>query len=148
MWPVKSYGGLNPGGSLNFVCTEVCGHITGKLNHPQTEVGLSINENGRIPRLCTIKHEPKWLNYSRFYSISRKYPFPSGNIEMVTSLEVLCIRIMTHPQALGQKFSPIHRQLGTHSGCTSPVWPIMGCPLRDWILLSYTWPPTTIAENS
>ena len=47
------------GGHFNFVCTGVCGHIIGKLTHPQTKGGLSINKNRPIPRLCTMKHEPR-----------------------------------------------------------------------------------------
>ena len=47
------------GGHFNFVCTGVCGHTIGKLTYLQTKAGLSINKNIPIPRLCTIKHEPK-----------------------------------------------------------------------------------------
>ena len=47
------------GGHFNFVCTGECGHTIGKLTHPQTKAGLSISRNRPIPRLCTIKHEPK-----------------------------------------------------------------------------------------
>ena len=39
-------------------------------------------------------------------------------IEMETSVEVLCIRIMTHPQVFGQKFTPIRRFLGLEN---SPI---------------------------
>ena len=46
-------------GHFNFVCTGVCGHITEKFAHSQTEAGPSISKNRAIPRLCTIKHEPK-----------------------------------------------------------------------------------------
>ena len=49
----------NPGGHFSFVCTGVCCRIIGKLTHPQTKAGLSINKNRPIPRLCTIKDEPK-----------------------------------------------------------------------------------------
>ena len=37
-------------GSLNFVCTGVCGYITGKLTDSQTKAGASINKNRPIPR--------------------------------------------------------------------------------------------------
>ena len=47
------------GGHFNFVCTGVCGGTLGKLTNPETKVSLSINKNRPIPRLCTIKHEPK-----------------------------------------------------------------------------------------
>ena len=48
---------------------------------------------------------------------------------MITSLEVLCIKIMTPPQVFGQKFTPIRRFLGlenspilgTHPYC-DPIW--------------------------
>ena len=60
-------------GSLQLCLYGVCGHNIGKLTYPQTKAGLSISKNRPIPRLCTIKHE---LNYSRFYSVSRKPPIP------------------------------------------------------------------------
>ena len=52
-------------------------------------------------------------------------------IEMETSVEVLCIRIMIHPQVLGQKFTPIRRFLGRDlhpsagfwASKTHPFWP-------------------------
>ena len=37
---------------------------------------------------------------------------------MMTILEVLCIKIMTHPQVLGQKFTPIRMLLGLEN---SPI---------------------------
>ena len=49
---------LSPGGHCSFFCTGVCSHTIGKLTHPQTEAGPSINKNRPIPRLCTTKHEP------------------------------------------------------------------------------------------
>ena len=48
-----------PGRHFNFVCTGMCGHTIGKLAHPQTKAGPLTNKKGPIPRLCTIKHEPK-----------------------------------------------------------------------------------------
>ena len=48
-----------PGGHFSFVCTGVCGHTIEKLTHPQIKAGLSINKNRPIPRLRTIKHDPK-----------------------------------------------------------------------------------------
>ena len=85
-------------GHFNFVCTEVCGHSIGKLTHPQTKVGLSINKNRPIPRLCTIKHEPILTKTTgNFIKFHKNHPFPGRIIDMVTSLEVLCITIMTHP---------------------------------------------------
>ena len=47
------------GHHFNFVCTGVCGHTIRKLTHPQTKADPSINKSRPIPRLCTIKHEPK-----------------------------------------------------------------------------------------
>ena len=44
------------GGRFNFVCTGVCDHTIGKLTHPQTEAGLSINKNRPIPRLRIMMH--------------------------------------------------------------------------------------------
>ena len=44
-----------PGGGGNFVCTEVCGHWIGKLTHPQTKAGPSINKNTPILRLFTTE---------------------------------------------------------------------------------------------
>ena len=36
-----------------------------------------------------------------FIQCHENHPFPGKIIEMVTSLEVLCIKIMTHPQFFG-----------------------------------------------
>ena len=52
-------------------------------------------------------------------------------IEMETSVEVFCIRIMAHPQVFGQKFTPIRRFLdrdlhpsaGFWASETHPFWP-------------------------
>ena len=44
-----------------------------------------------------------------FVQFQENHPFPGRIIEMVTSLEVLCIKTMTHPQDFGQKFTPIRR---------------------------------------
>ena len=55
----QSFGG-GPGGSLQLrLYGVVFSHTIGKLTHPQTKLGLSINKNRSIPRLCTIKYEPK-----------------------------------------------------------------------------------------
>ena len=43
------------GGHFNFICTGVCGHRIGKLTHPQTKAGPSINKNRPIVRLFTIE---------------------------------------------------------------------------------------------
>ena len=42
-------------GHFNFVCTGVCGHRIGKLTHPQTKAGPSINKNTPILRLFTTE---------------------------------------------------------------------------------------------
>ena len=46
---------LSPRGHFNFVCTGVCGHRIGKLTHPQTKAGPSINKNTPILRLFTTE---------------------------------------------------------------------------------------------
>ena len=43
------------GGHFNFVCTGVCGYRIGKLTHPQTKAGPSINKNTPILRLFTTE---------------------------------------------------------------------------------------------
>ena len=73
-----------------------------------------------------------WLSYRRFYSISRNHPFLGRIIETETSLEVVCIKIMTHPQVFGQKFTPIRRFLGRNlhpsagfwASKSHPFWPL------------------------
>ena len=55
----RPFSAFTPGGDFNFLCTGVWGHTIGKLTHPQTKAGPKINKNRPIPRLCTIKHEPK-----------------------------------------------------------------------------------------
>ena len=37
------------GGRFNFVCTGLCRHTVGKLTHPQTTAGLSINKTDPFP---------------------------------------------------------------------------------------------------
>ena len=44
-----------PGGHFNFIRTGVCDHKIGKLTHPQTKAGPSINKNRPILRLFTIE---------------------------------------------------------------------------------------------
>ena len=44
---------------------------------------------------------------------------PPKLFEMVTSSEVLCIKILTHLQVFGQKFTLIHRVLASK---TRPIW--------------------------
>ena len=53
----KYVGGvtIGPGGHFNFICTRVCGRKIGKLTHPQTKAGPSINKNRPILRLFTIE---------------------------------------------------------------------------------------------
>ena len=46
-----------PGEHFNFICTGVCGHSIGKLTHPQTKAGPSINKNRPIRRLFIIEIE-------------------------------------------------------------------------------------------
>ena len=98
-------GGGGGEGAFHFVCTGVCDHTIEKLTHPQTKAGPSINKNRPILRLSTIKFQ-------------ENHPFPGRIIETVTSLEVLCIKIMTHPQVFGRKFTPIRRFLGLEN---SPI---------------------------
>ena len=107
-------GGGGGGGHNNFVCTGVCSHRIGQLTHLQTKAGPSINKNRPIPKLFTIEHEPKltellWV----LLNLEESHPFPGKIIEMMTSSEVLRIRIMTHPQVFGQKFTPIRRFLAS-----------------------------------
>ena len=70
-----------------------------------------------------------------FIQFHKTHRFSGRIIEMVTSLEALCIRVTTHPQVFGtnlhlfytypQVFGP---RLLTHSGHTSSVWPNMAVP--------------------
>ena len=43
------------GGHFNLIYIGVCGHRIGKLTHPQTKAGPSINKNRPILRLFTIE---------------------------------------------------------------------------------------------
>ena len=71
------------------------GHTIGKLTHLQTEAGLSINKNRPIPRLCTIKYEPKLAKLQQvLFSFTKT----------------------THSQV--EKFTPIRRFLGLEN---SPI---------------------------
>ena len=75
-------GGVGVGhrmGRFNSVCTRVCGHTTEKLTHPQNKVGLSVNKNRSILRLCAIKNEPKLTKLQQVYLISRKLLIPRYN---------------------------------------------------------------------
>ena len=66
-----------------------------------------------------------------FIQFHENHPFPGRMIEMETSIEVLCIRIMNHPQVFEQKFTLIRRFLGRdlHPSAgfwaseTHPFWP-------------------------
>ena len=53
-----------------------------------------------------------------FIQFHEDHLFPGRVIEMETSLEVLCIRIMTHSQVFWQKFRHIRRFLGVEN---SPI---------------------------
>ena len=101
--------GLFPGGGghFNFVCTGVCGHRIEKLTHPQTKVGLSVNQNTPIPRLFTTEIEQQTT--IGFIQLRRNPPIPRLNY----------IKIMTHPQVFGQKFTSIRRFLAWK---THPFW--------------------------
>ena len=99
----------NPGDHFNLICTGMCGHTIGKLTHPQTEAGLSINKNRPILRLCTIKRESKLAKLQQILFNFMKTTH--SQVELVTSIKVLCIRIMIDPQVFGQKFTPICRFL-------------------------------------
>ena len=57
-----------------------------------------------------------------FIQFHENHPFPGRMIEMETSVEVLCIRIMTHPQVLGRKFTPIRRFLGRDLHPSAGFW--------------------------
>ena len=61
------------GGHFNFVCTGVCGHRIGKLTHPQTKAGPSINKNTPILRLFTTEIDQTAI---RFIQFRRKPPIP------------------------------------------------------------------------
>ena len=54
------------GGHFNFVCTGVCGHRIGKLTHPQTEAGPSINKNTPILRLFTTEIDQTTIGFIQF----------------------------------------------------------------------------------
>ena len=56
------------------------------------------------------------LNYNRcLIQFHKNHPFPGGIIEMMTGLGVLCVKIMTHPQAFGPSI------LAAHSWCDQ-IW--------------------------
>ena len=95
--------------SASFVRGCAAAYAIGKLTHPQTKADLSISKNTPIARLCTIKHEPKLTKLQQvlFNVTKTTHSQVLGIIEMVTSLAVSCIRIMTHPRVFGQKFTPI-----------------------------------------
>ena len=60
-----------------------------------------------------------WLKITAgFIQFHENRLFPGRIIKMVTSLAVLCIRIMTHLQVFGQKFTPTCRFLGLEN---SPI---------------------------
>ena len=51
------------GGNFNFFCTGVCGHKIGKLTHPQTKAGPSINKNTSILRLFTTEIDQTTIGF-------------------------------------------------------------------------------------
>ena len=59
-----------------------------------------------------------WHIKAGFIQAHENNPFSGRIIEMMTSLEVLCIKIMIHTQVFGQKFTRIHRLLGLEN---SPI---------------------------
>ena len=85
-----------PGGQSNFIYTGAgggCGHTVGKLTHSQSKAGPLISKNIPIPRLCTVKHEPKLAKLQKvLFNLKENHPLPSRIIEMVTSPEVLYTR--------------------------------------------------------
>ena len=100
-------------GHFNSVCMRVCGHTTGKSTHLQTKAGPSISKNRPIPKLCTIKHEPKAakLQYV-LLNLQENHPLPASIIEMATSSDVLRIKIMAHPYVFMRKFTHITISMG------------------------------------
>ena len=84
------------------------GHRIRKLIHPKTKAGPSINKNRPILRQFTTEHELKLTKLKQvLFNLEENHPFPGKIIEMVTSSEVLCVKIMTLPQGFGQENSPI-----------------------------------------
>ena len=51
---------------FSFVCTGVCGHRIGKLTHPQTKAGPSINKNTPILRLFTTEIDQTTIGFIQF----------------------------------------------------------------------------------
>ena len=64
---------LPPGGHFNLICAGVCGDTNGKLTHPQTEAGPSINKNRSNLRLCTIRHERKLTKIHKYCNLLATY---------------------------------------------------------------------------
>ena len=84
------------------------GHRIRKLIHPKTKAGPSINKNRPILRQFTTEHELKLTKLKQvLFNLEENHPFPGKIIEMVTSSEILCVKIMTLPQGFGQENSPI-----------------------------------------
>ena len=69
------------------------------------------------PQIKKLKRAQEQI-CSQIIKFYENHPFPGKLIEMETSLEVLCIRIMTDPQVFGQKCTPIRRFLGCEN---SPI---------------------------
>ena len=105
-------------GHFNFICTGMCGHRIGKLTHPQTKAGPSINKNRPILRLFTV--ETDWTAIG-FIQFREKPPIPRLNY----------IKFMTHPHVFVKNLhlsADIQPGKLTHSGRTSLIWPNMGVP--------------------
>ena len=92
--------------SLSFVGMGVCGHTIGKLTHPQTKAGPSIDKNRPIPRLCIIKHETKLakLRYLLF-SLQENHPFP-GRISEVVTVQGFYVLLWPIHRFLGRNLHP------------------------------------------
>ena len=89
-----------------------------KIDPSAALAGLSINKHRPIVRLCTTKHEPKLTKLQQvLFNLTKTTHSQIKLLPMETSLEVLCIRIMTHPQVLGRN---LHSFTGFWASKTHP----------------------------
>ena len=104
---------LPKGSHFNYVYKGVCGNTIGILTLPQTKVGLSINKNRPILRVCIVhcKYEPKLTKLQQvLIQFHENHPF-AGRImyQTVPSLTVPQGDPGTNshvPTARGVGFSP------------------------------------------
>ena len=91
------------GDHFDFIRTGMRGHTYGKLTRSQTKTGPSVDGNRPTPSLCIIKHASKVTKLEKvLFNEQENHSFPGRIIEMMINPEVLCTKIMTHPQVSWQ----------------------------------------------